>query len=500
MPLRPVSELTPQVASVLQGWLLDQWSDEAAEQHVSAFAKFEIPPQAPEQVANEYWLCENREFGLILEGEGWEIRAGTKSLSLWKSKADGNRGRLLTLDQLDRLCVWLARHWYVIAYGKYPRPPVLREREVAACRAYEDARTDATAGEVTELQAWWEKHAFRAADPDLPNVFLERQGDDLVISWDESSSENRAFMIPYGTEITSARFAVPVLRQLVGSRIVNVQIEPKFRRRVTTLDPDVGYHALSSTFPSITPQWLIDHRFTVEDAREMALTGTARHPVVGLLRSAQGSKITPADFEAILAMLQPNPGNRFKNLRALAKGMNANIDLREPWRSGYHVARLVRAELGQKETGYFDIESAVQKMRIDVRDISLPDPTILAACVGSPQFAPLIAINSACDDANGPSGRRITLSHELCHLLFDRTRMQSFARVEGGAADSDRLIEMRANAFAVELLAPIKSFIKPDGTLMTDEEAEKLSPQLAVSAVAIRRHVQNHRNLQRRLR
>src|SRR5947207_6636109 len=107
-------------------------------------------------------------------------------------------------------------------------------------------------------------------------------------------------MIPYGTEITSARFAVPVLRRLVGSRIMNVALEPKFQKRVTAVDPDVGYHALSSTFPKITPQWLIDHRFSEEDAREMALTGTARHPVVGLLRSAQGSTTSAADFEAIL--------------------------------------------------------------------------------------------------------------------------------------------------------------------------------------------------------
>src|SRR5262249_40401841 len=161
-------------------------------------------------------------------------------LSMWKSKTDGTRGRLFSLDQLDRFCVWLAQHWYAIAYGKDPRPQVLREREVAACHAYADARINATSEEVIELQAWWDKHAIRAADPDLPNVFLERQGDDLVISWDESSSESRAFMIPYGTEITSARFAVPVLRRLVSSRIVNDQVEPKFRRRVTNLDPDSG--------------------------------------------------------------------------------------------------------------------------------------------------------------------------------------------------------------------------------------------------------------------
>jgi Zn-dependent peptidase ImmA (M78 family) len=500
VPLRPVPELIPQVTAALAGWLLEQWSAQDAVERVAGFANVELPPKVPERSSNEYWLSENHEFGFTIEDNGWELRAGARSLSMWKSKVDDSRGRLLLLAQLDRLGAWLARHWYVIAYGKEPRPPVLRERAAAACRAYQDTLSEASAEQRPELHSWWEKHALRAADPDLPNVFLERQGDDLVISWDDSSSETRTFLIPYGTEITSARFAVPILRRLVASRLGNVEVEPKVERRVTTVDPDAGYHALSSTFPPITPQWLIEHRFTDEDAREMALTGTASHPVVGLLRSAQGSELSPADFDAILAMLQLNSGERFQNLRALAKGMNANIDLREPWQSGYHLARLVRAELGQKETGYIDIETVVQQMNIDVRDIPLTDATILAACVGSLQFAPLIAINLACDDARGPSGRRITLAHELCHLLFDRSRMRSFARFEGAAADSDRLIEMRANAFAVELLAPIKSFVKPDGTLMSDEDAEKLSLPLAVSTVAIRRHVQNHRNEQQRRR
>jgi Zn-dependent peptidase ImmA (M78 family) len=495
LPLRPVPQLTLQVATVLRGWLLEHWNNQAAQQHVKEFANVEIPQEMPVPVASEYWLCENHRFGFVVTRNGWEIRSGGRSLSTWKSKVDGHRDRLLSFEQLNQLCGWFLRNWSVIAYGKAPRPPCLRDREVAACRAYEDARIDATPEELVELQSWWEKHAFRAADPELPNVFLERQGDDLVISWDESPTETRSFMIPYGGEITSARLAIPILRRLVGSRVDNIKVEPKIKKRVLTVDPEVGFRALRSTFPGVTSQWLIEHRFSNDDAREMALTGSATHPVVGLLRSAQGSKICLADFEAIWAMLQPNPGNSFKNLRAIAKGMDSQIDLREPWRSGYHLARLVRAELGQAEAGYFDSEAAVKQMGIDVRDASFTDQTILAACVGSPQFAPLIAINTDCPDAAGTSGRRITLAHELCHLLFDRSRMQSFARFEGGAAESDRLIEMRANAFAVELLAPIKTFVKPDGTLMTDEEAERLSPQLEISAVAIRRHVRNHRRL-----
>jgi hypothetical protein len=49
VPLRPDTKLTSQVVSVLKGWLLDQWSDQTAEQHVAAFAKVEIPPEVPEQ-------------------------------------------------------------------------------------------------------------------------------------------------------------------------------------------------------------------------------------------------------------------------------------------------------------------------------------------------------------------------------------------------------------------------------------------------------------------
>lgn len=492
LPLRPEPKLALLVANVLQGWLLKQWNDQASQQYVTGFAAVETLQEVPERVSYEYWLCDDHQFGIILARDGWEIRAGSRSLSIWKSKANGNRNGLLEFGQLDRLCEWLARNWYTIAYGKDLRPPAVRDREVDACRAYEGARTNVTSQALSELQAWWAKHAFRAADAELPNIFLERQADELVISWDESASVERSFLIPHGTAVSSVRLAIPTLRRLVSSRIDNIEVEAKVKARVVTVNEDFGYKVLRSTFPNITNKWLIDHQFTENDAREMALAGTSRHPVVGLLRSAQGSKIALSDFETILAMLQPNSGNRFQRLREVAKGMTAQIDVREPWRSGYQLARLVRADLGKAEIGYFDIEDAVQRMGIEVQEASFTDQDILAACIGTPQFAPLIIINSECSDARGTSGRRITLAHELCHLLFDRSRMQSFARFEGGTAESDRLIEMRANAFAVELLAPIKTFFKSDQTLMTDAEAERLSLELEVSAVAIRRHVRNH--------
>ncbi len=174
--LRPTLELVPRVFAVLQGWLSEGWSDESTSQNIAAFARVEVPAAAPVAVANEYWLTEDGAFGIVVESDGWSIRAGDRSLSTWKSKVDDNRTQLLGLDELDRLCNWLAHNWYAVAYGKSTRPPRLRDREVAACRAFDDARIDATPAELDELQRWWAMHAFRAADVDLPNIFLEPPG------------------------------------------------------------------------------------------------------------------------------------------------------------------------------------------------------------------------------------------------------------------------------------------------------------------------------------
>jgi Zn-dependent peptidase ImmA (M78 family) len=495
LPLRPSAEIAPRLVALIDGWLAQDWTDQEAQQHAAAFADVEVPPLTPMPVVNEYELCEKDGFRVTVEANGWFIQSGRKRLTEWKSKRDVSRGDSLPLNQLDRLCEWFARNWDAVAYGKHPRPPSLcgPRRGVSACKAYKDANCETKPDARGDLQEWWKRHAFRAADRDLPNIFLERQGDEVVFSWDDESSEARSFLIFPGMESTDGRFAIPALRRLVVSRFGSFDCEPKFKNRMTEMDSQEGFRAARSTLPNVTDKWLQDRRFGPEDARDLARTGTALHPVVGLLRSAQGSSLSLDDIVEVLDKLRPNTGNRFQKLRTLAKGMDAHIDLRVPWESGYYLARQVRAELGEKETGYFDIETVVKNLGVEVCDVALTDPDILAVCVGSPQYAPLIAINVAHQDAKDPStsGRRTSLAHELCHLLFDRTRMRGFARFEGGAAESDRLIEMRANAFAVELLAPSESFKNSDGTWMSVEEAVSLSASLEVSIVAISRHLKN---------
>ena len=50
---------------------------------------------------------------------------------------------------------------------------------------------------------------------------------------------------------------------------------------------------------------------------------------------------------------------------------------------------------------------------------------MLGLCVGTPGYFPLVVLNSSCEDVTGVSGRRVTLAHELCHLLFDRAGLRA---------------------------------------------------------------------------
>ncbi len=144
-------------------------------------------------------------------------------------------------------------------------------------------------------------------------------------------------------------------------------------------------------------------------------------------------------------------------------------------------------------TDPFDVDAEVRKLGIQLEELELSDTSVLGVCVGSPDFVPLVAVNRNCADANGLSGRRITLAHELCHLLFDRFRMRSLARFEG-ASDSDRLVEMRANAFAVELLVPRATLIQQNGEILTtEEELEPISTRHQISLTALSRHAENLR-------
>ena len=91
------------------------------------------------------------------------------------------------------------------------------------------------------------------------------------------------------------------------------------------------------------------------------------------------------------------------------------------------------------------------------------DEKVDAFCFGTPETGAVIVLNRRGEHTQAATGRRITLAHELCHLLFDRPKMQGMNRFcaiaypkgrKGVARDAEDSIERRARAFSACLLAP----------------------------------------------
>ncbi len=498
-PLEPNQENVTTTLALLKGWLVDEWTPDEAKgavgKHPRSQAIKEPPPPSTDK--QEYWLAEDRGFGIVVATDRWSLYARGECLSSWRVRSNGTGSDYLELASLHRLCSWLARQWPVIVYGGDYRPLLLRGYSVAASRAYENAQLAQATEQDEQLPAWWSRHAIRAADTELPNVFLERQADDLVVSWDASPTPTRFYQVPSGEEIIRVAVAIPTLRRLVTDHLKSADLGAAERQELVQVmlsDASAGYAALRCYNPLISDTWLASHGFSESDAQDFATSGTSRHPVAGLLRSSQGSSVSPADYEAILQLLQRSDAHSFARLRELAEGLSPTLDAREPWESGYQLAKLVRERLGLSPSAYLDIEQVVRQLSVDVRDVTFAETSILGVCIGTPGYSPLVALNSACPDASGVSGRRVTLAHELCHLLFDRAGLRSLARFEGGGADSDRLIEMRANAFAVELLVPMITLVGGDGVVVDEDRLAEIAEQQKVSSHALQRHRKNLHN------
>ncbi len=80
------------------------------------------------------------------------------------------------------------------------------------------------------------------------------------------------------------------------------------------------------------------------------------------------------------------------------------------------------------------------------------------------------------------------LRHRGAFLLFDRGAYRHLARFEGARAVVDRLMEMRANAFAIELLVP-----RVNLSGVTEERLGEFAKEWQVSTQALANHLHNYR-------
>jgi Zn-dependent peptidase ImmA (M78 family) len=129
------------------------------------------------------------------------------------------------------------------------------------------------------------------------------------------------------------------------------------------------------------------------------------------------------------------------------------LNIRQPFAQGYKLAGWLRAIPGiSTAEGRVDPDNLLASLGVEVSEADLGWPEIDAVACWSSDHGPAVRYNSVGRHAQGESGRRTTLAHELCHLLVDRGAAMPLAEVLGGRTPI--IPEKRANAFAAELLLP----------------------------------------------
>ena len=86
-------------------------------------------------------------------------------------------------------------------------------------------------------------------------------------------------------------------------------------------------------------------------------------------------------------------------------------------------------------------------------------------------------------------GRRFTLAHELCHVLFDRSSARRLSHVSGPWATVR--VEKRANAFAAMFLATPHALNKSLTGGELAGQIKHLSVKFGMGAMALREHMHN---------
>jgi Zn-dependent peptidase ImmA (M78 family) len=196
-----------------------------------------------------------------------------------------------------------------------------------------------------------------------------------------------------------------------------------------------------------------------------------------------------ADVLALLEHLRRYPRRPEASARLEALCALFHISRQEPpHQQGYGLAERFRASMSNVD-GCFDVEAFLEGLGIQLAEADLSDGEVDAATVWSPDHGPVIVLNNR-GARNQPWARRMTLAHELCHLLVDRQAAKRLMVASSPWAPPD--LERRANAFAAELLLPRAGILRVAGEAVRHGWVDEKTRATLMDAFQVGATVCNH--------
>ena len=433
---------------------------------------------------------------------------------------------------------WLTTNWDYLLHEQ--RPPVafdggngwetLQKTVSSFYQFSHPSDTNALSAEE-EVHAWSERHRLWTCREGglFPDIVLRRDRDRIEVFWGgdapTGAPEDYRFVNGAGSarlppkDVAAVlhdtlREAASFLRNILptSERVHRLETrvrdlaQPVHREKRLSIMAGLGeklnawlpnYRKLQrhlAGFPTACKSW-----FGGEGEDHLVLTGSCD----GALMFGTASPTLQRDDVFALAEHLVKDSSRTKLPKGLAQHASDAPLKGKPYVNGYDLAKLWAEEsrLWEKSQAAVDIEAHLASFGVKVNDITLADQDIGGVAAFRTDFNPLILVNTSNPRNQYPSGRRFTLAHELCHLLYDRGLGQAVALISGPWAPPE--VEQRANAFAAMLLMPdelvertfrqIRSDIRRPGRLEVVDAAKKLE----VSPNALVHHLGNRRWISR---
>ena len=446
-----------------------------------------------------------------------EIEITAAGVCLTASGSDGHRQPHVGW-YLSPLLGWLADNWHALLHEeRYSWRSKTAAPAAIACRqALSWIAADDPAGEENwcHTQAWYQRHGVRSAATGgiFPDLFIRRFADDIELSWSGLSAEFSPPGLAFESAAGQLRLPVmdvagPLWRTLcwaaenpphdhaadAGFRadVAALQARARLLRDSTALAGRtyVGtalFDRVRAAFEQIGRRDLFDHGTPRNDVP--CIEGFS--PAVAMFGGVEPT-LGDGDVASMRDALVESCGG--SDGRELARLVDERADEPQgvPHRDGDRFATELLEDLGELNADQtVDIRGICERLEVHVDRMDFNTDSIRGVALAGDGFAPRIVINGTHPFNDNESGRRFTIAHELCHVLFDRTRARRIAHASGPWAPA--AVEKRANAFAAYLLMPrglVHSSIR--AKRIDDQELRRLAETLQVNESALLEHLHN---------
>ena len=411
---------------------------------------------------------------------------------------------------------WLATNWAALFHEeRTPWAGRIGTPAAMACRQSigEWIADDDAAGQrrFAEVQRWYQVHGLRSAAAGglFPDLFVRRVADDVELSWLPHAPPFAPDGLIFEAAAGHVRLAIGEvarpLWQLLDWATSNppelatprdhenhaVLYEKVQRLKIWNGEVLIQSHLPVEIYESV--------RRSFEDAERPELVyppeGDPTAPYISQLPPAVAMfggvspDLTMADVAKLRDTLIASAGGHdCEELVELAHDEPLGV----PYRNGEDFATdLLERLAGPNTKPLTDIQAICKRLDIAIVDTALETDTIRGVAIAGEGFSPHILVNRRHPFNTNESGRRFTIAHELCHVLFDRTRAKRIAHTSGQWAN--RGIEQRANAFAAYLLMPrdtLSAKVDP-GTELELDDVQGLASELKVNVSALIEHLYN---------